>query len=236
MILTWRAACLISALLFSGVATAEPKQLTEQELTELATKVDKADTLFKNNKFEEALPIYQEAYNLTEEPTMLFSVAQCYRNLNKNQEAADNYRKFLASAPQDNELRPLAQQLLSETEAKIPKNTPKDLVTPKAPKPEKKTSLYFFIGAGAAGAAGAGFGVAALSSAKKSKDSQQEGDEASQIKIFLDQTTLRSAVADLCFVAAIGVGVAGVLASKKEKKEQTTLFVGPSQVTISVEF
>src|SRR6187549_40864 len=100
----WRTAWLISGLMFYGVATAEPKQLTDQELTELATKVDKADTLFKKNKFQEALEIYQEAYNLTEEPTMLFSIAQCQRNLGKTQEAIENYQRFLEKSAPDNEL------------------------------------------------------------------------------------------------------------------------------------
>src|SRR5687767_2529066 len=92
--------------LWSLSALADPKPLSDQEITILAEKVDKADKLFKDGKYEKALPLYQDAYQASEEPTMLFSIAQCYRNLKQFQLAADHYKKFLSSAPPDSEYRP----------------------------------------------------------------------------------------------------------------------------------
>ena len=220
-------------LLFSETLTAEPKQLTEQELAGLASKVDKADKLFKSDKYEEALPIYQEAYDLTEEPTMLFSIAQCYRNLGRYQEATDGYRSFLSKTPADNELRPLAQQLLTEVEAKLPKTTGK---TPKdTTKPKQAPSLYLFIGAGTAGAAGAGFGVMALLASNGVKAEQKPDGNAGAAAELTQKSKTRALVSDLSFVAAIGLGLGGFVLSKKDN-EKTTLLLGPSQVAVSVEF
>jgi tetratricopeptide (TPR) repeat protein len=232
---TWRAAWLIwlCCVVFIQAANAAPKELSDQELSALAVQVDKADKLFKSGKFEEALVIYQEAYNLTEEPTMLFSAAQCYRNLEKYEEATTNYRSFLAKAPEDNELRPLAQQLLAEVETKR-SNGATDPKTA-ASKTKPKHSLYFFVAAGTAGAAGAGLGAAALLAAKGvAAEQSPEGDENTAAD--LTQKSKRRALAsDLSFVAAVGLGLGGFVISKKEQ-EKTTLLIGPSQVAIAVEF
>src|SRR5690242_8951031 len=104
------------SILLPTLLLAKPKELSEQELLALSVKVEKADKLFKKGQYDKALPIYTEAYEATEEPLMLFDMAQCYRNLKQPEEAAKAYKKFIKKAPDDAQ-RPLAEQLLAEVEA-----------------------------------------------------------------------------------------------------------------------
>ena len=220
-------------LIHTNQILAKP-QPTPQELAQLAERVDTANKFFEQKKYQEALPVYQDIYNRSNEPTMLFSVAQCYRNLEKYKEATDNYRSFLSKTTEDNELRPLAQQLLTEVEAKIPKTTPGPTI--KDPiKPKLAPSFYLFVGAGAAGAAGAGFGVMALLAANGVKAEQKPDGDADTAADLTQQSKNRALISDLSFVAAIGLGLAGFVLSKKDN-EKTTLLLGPSQVAIAVEF
>jgi hypothetical protein len=99
---------LLLSMLPLWLAMGEPKD----------PKVEKAKALFNaasvyyNDKdYEKALAGYKDAYSTAPLPVILFNIAQCYRLLNRHQEALDAYRKFLIDDP-NSPYRP-------EVEAKI---------------------------------------------------------------------------------------------------------------------
>jgi tetratricopeptide (TPR) repeat protein len=99
---------LLLSMLPLWLAMGEPKD----------AKVEKAKALFNaasvyyNDKdYEKALAGYKDAYNTAPLPVILFNIAQCYRLLNRHQEALDAYRKFLIDDPKS--------QYRPEVEAKI---------------------------------------------------------------------------------------------------------------------
>jgi Tetratricopeptide repeat len=68
---------------------------------EKAKALFNAATVYYNDKdYEKALAGYQDAYKVAPLPVILFNIAQCYRFLNRNQEAIDAYQKFLRDDPQ----------------------------------------------------------------------------------------------------------------------------------------
>ena len=209
----------------SGYLAANP-QPDPQELSQLAERVDTANRLFEEKKYQEALPVYQDVYERSREPTMLFSMGQCYRNLSRFQEAAASYQAFLREAPKAHELRPLAQQLLQEVEAKTPPTAP-DAPTSKA------RALY--LGAGAFGILGASAGVAAIATIFVAGERQRDGD-IDDAQRLAGRAQRFAIAADVSVVASLGLVIGGFVLSKKEKKMTTSLVLGPSQATLRLEF
>ena len=60
-----------------------------------------------------AVKLFQDAYVISKEPALLINIGQCYRQMNKNEEAAKSLKAFLREAP-DSELRPEIERLLLE--------------------------------------------------------------------------------------------------------------------------
>jgi tetratricopeptide (TPR) repeat protein len=54
---------------------------------------------YKLAEYQEALDGFKETYRILEDPTLLFNIAQCYRQLNKKEEAIRFYRTYLHDAP-----------------------------------------------------------------------------------------------------------------------------------------
>ena len=50
-------------------------------------------------EYPDALNDFKEAYRLKDDPVFLYNIAQCYRILNKNDEALSFYRSYLRRAP-----------------------------------------------------------------------------------------------------------------------------------------
>ena len=65
-----------------------------------------------------ALASFTEAYRLYEEPSFLFNIAQCHRQLGHQQDAITFYRSFLRNTP-DAKNREEVQQLISRLETSV---------------------------------------------------------------------------------------------------------------------
>ena len=78
---------------------------------------DKAETEYKLGRFDEALPLYQRAYELLPEPAFLFNIGQCHRNLGDLERALYFFRGYLSEA-KDASARARVERLIEEIEAK----------------------------------------------------------------------------------------------------------------------
>lgn len=82
------------ALLWTLGAAASPA--TDKEAR---AKFGSAQAAYEVGKFEKALELYGEAYNLKPLPAFLFNMAQCHKQLGNFERALFFYRRFLAQAP-----------------------------------------------------------------------------------------------------------------------------------------
>jgi tetratricopeptide (TPR) repeat protein len=86
-----RAWCLALVLLVGGVAHADKAKA--RELFRDGTQH------FKLGEYQAALDSFKEAYRNFEDPSFLFNIAQCHRQLDHKQEAIKLYRTYLTDAP-----------------------------------------------------------------------------------------------------------------------------------------
>lgn len=152
-----RAAILGIALIVGGVAHADASGARGHFLAGLE--------LYGQGKYEAALAEYQAAWLTWQDPELLLDMAECNRHLGKLDEAREQYRGFLARAPQSPLRGSVERQLarLDRQDAEAP--PPAELVAaaPSAPPPVERPS-HAGRAAMAAGIAGwiastAAFGV-----------------------------------------------------------------------------
>jgi tetratricopeptide (TPR) repeat protein len=218
-----RAVYFVAAITIPQVVLAD--QAPTSDRAELAARVEQANKLYQKQKYQEALPIYQDIYIQTKEPTMLFSMGQCYRNLKQLPEAAESYRSFLQSAPPESEFVPIAQQLLQEVESQLPKEQ-------KPPKDKKKIHPLY-LGAVGVGALSLGVGATSLTTLLLGKNKEDNGDAEGAASL-LKVSALTAPIADIAAVVSLGLAAGGFVLSKK--KTSAALLIGPTQATLSLEF
>lgn len=83
---------------------AAPPALAKEELDpkireRAAQLFEDAEALYKVKEYEKALVGFKEAYLLTSEPTLLFNIGQCHRQLGQLEEAKKSYEIFLRDDP-----------------------------------------------------------------------------------------------------------------------------------------
>src|SRR6185436_1309128 len=54
---------------------------------------------YKLGEYREALAAFKEAFRHVEDPSFLFNIGQCHRQLNEKPEAVRAYRTYLAEVP-----------------------------------------------------------------------------------------------------------------------------------------
>lgn len=143
----------------ASAVAGEPAKLTPKERAALSKKVDNASKLYSQQEYQEALDAFQSAYQLSNEPLLLFNIAQCYRMLGKKQEALDTYKASLPHAP-DAESKATIESLISSLESEL--SPALDVVPASAPGKEPTQSKRFrylaplpFLGVTAVAGAGA---------------------------------------------------------------------------------
>ncbi len=85
-----RLAVLLIVLLASATASAD----------DFKTHYDLALALYQAQKFEDAIPEFKAAYQITEKPGLLFNLAQAYRKAGHPREAIEYYDRYLSATPQ----------------------------------------------------------------------------------------------------------------------------------------
>ncbi len=84
----------IAALLLGTEAAADPPlDATSRHLTELGQRA------YETARFDEAISAYQEAYQQSALPGLLFNLAQCHRQKGEHQRALFLYQRYLDLAP-----------------------------------------------------------------------------------------------------------------------------------------
>lgn len=155
---------LLASLAFAPPAFAQSSPTPEE--------VEQAKQLFRNGadlydegRYEDAIAAWQEAYNLSKQPVLLFNIANAYERLGRYQESYDALNRYRAFAP-ESEREAIERRLVNlEARLKEQPTTTTPATTPE-PKPEKERSALLipvaFYGAGVAGlAVGTGFGLRA---------------------------------------------------------------------------
>lgn len=113
------AAFLVAFLAFFSLAEAREKPKLDKKTREKARALfEEADAHYKIKEYEKALQGFKEAYLLSEEPVLLFNIAQCQRQLGLLSEALQSYRTFLLEDP-NTPLRANAEERIAELEAEL---------------------------------------------------------------------------------------------------------------------
>src|SRR3954471_15842973 len=82
-------ACLIAVTASTAFAAPKPKQ-------EAKRRIDRAATLHKQGKFDEALAELEAAYKLDPQVDLLFAIGQVYAKLGRCDEARTEFEQFAA--------------------------------------------------------------------------------------------------------------------------------------------
>lgn len=85
----------LSSSVFGGLSHAAG---TPVERSQARDVFRRAQQHYKLAEYSDALDAFKEAYRLIEDPSLLFNIAQCYRQLNKKEEALRFYRTYLHDA------------------------------------------------------------------------------------------------------------------------------------------
>lgn len=150
---------------------------------------DRGVRMYNLQQFDGALDAFQAAYSAKPDPTLLFNIAQCQRQLRQYEAAGRSYKAFLANAPDSPDgavAARMAHEMDERTATPAPGSTvvaappspsmsaAPENVSRKAPAPEEKRRPLRLAGIGATGL-GAGLVVAGIVFAIVSA---QEGEKA----------------------------------------------------------
>jgi tetratricopeptide (TPR) repeat protein len=84
-----------------------------------AARFDRGSALYADGRYEDALAAFQSGYDAYPLRGFLVNIGQCLRKLDRLDEAADAWRRFLATRPSDPRLRAEVQEALDEVESAI---------------------------------------------------------------------------------------------------------------------
>lgn len=218
-----RALGVIFFLLLAAQAAAQQPQPTPADLEKAKTFFDIAQKFYQLEDFSQALENYQQSYNLSGKPLLLFNIAQCQRRLDRKKDALASYQKFVKTAPADTDPNLLAQaeSFIQELEVALAPPPPKSKPVDQPPKTGRSVQ-QFLIPIALAGA-GTAFGVSAFGLHRSFTNQDQELDPGEQ-RIGL----LVAGSSDLLFVAA---GVTAFLAFKKSQPSKTAQTSCPESLT-----
>lgn len=87
---------------------------------------------YKLGEYEDALTAFKEAYRNYEEPSFLFNIAQCERQLGRKQEAVRFFRTYLNDVPNAPN-RAEVEQILASLQASIERDRAQAAAHPAAP-------------------------------------------------------------------------------------------------------
>jgi tetratricopeptide (TPR) repeat protein len=84
------------------IASVGQARANEEEQTRAAAKImyRRAIQHYNLAEWEKALSSFTEVYRLIEEPSLLFNIGQCHRQLGHDQEAITFYRSYLRNLPE----------------------------------------------------------------------------------------------------------------------------------------
>ncbi|MCG5055356.1 MAG: tetratricopeptide repeat protein [Myxococcales bacterium] len=101
---------------------------------EAQERASRGRALYDIGHFEEAIAEFEAAYQLTEEPALLYNLAQCHRRLEHAREAIALYRRYLTLAPGVPNRREIEERI-SDLERSLgpPEELAERTLSPRAP-------------------------------------------------------------------------------------------------------
>jgi tetratricopeptide (TPR) repeat protein len=78
-------------------------------------------SLYDQSRYAEALAEFQSGYDAFPLPGFLVNIGQCYRKLDRLEEARDSWQKFIDSRPTDTRLRNEMDEALAEVRGELDK-------------------------------------------------------------------------------------------------------------------
>ncbi|HXJ23572.1 MAG TPA: tetratricopeptide repeat protein [Polyangia bacterium] len=105
----------VVAVLVSGAPAA--RAAAPDPRTEAAREHSRqGDSYYKLEKYTNAIGEYEQAYLAKPDPSFLFNIAQCHRQLGHGTEAIKFYRQFLKDAPPNTPSRGVAEKHIRDLE------------------------------------------------------------------------------------------------------------------------
>ncbi|MCA9618768.1 MAG: tetratricopeptide repeat protein [Myxococcales bacterium] len=92
---TWRGLALALGLALS-LGSAAGWSATPEEEAKAAALFQKSAVHYREGRFDEAVALLREAYDLVGEPVLLYNLARAYEGKGDRQEAIEAYRRYLA--------------------------------------------------------------------------------------------------------------------------------------------
>ncbi len=89
---------LLVLLLVARVARADGVDAATQAKADVFFEKGQQD--YQSNKFQAAIQLFQDAYELVHDPIYLFNIAQSYRKAADCQNASDYYNRYLSESPE----------------------------------------------------------------------------------------------------------------------------------------
>jgi tetratricopeptide (TPR) repeat protein len=87
---------LLVLVALTAVASAQPIDPKVQAKADLM--FEQAQAHYEAGRYQAAIPLFKEAYDLVHDPVYLFNIAQSYRKVLDCENAYDNYNRYLAEA------------------------------------------------------------------------------------------------------------------------------------------
>ena len=184
--------------------TAEAREARALEL------FDKSEEAYQKGRFQDAVNLLREAYELKKEPVLLYNLARAYEGFGALDLAAKAYEDYLAGQPDTKDRGAIEQRIATLRRQIAEREASKKRAAQPAPRPERKPSAVPWIVAGF-GVVGLGTGTAfALLASGKHKDAENE---PVQITSSHDQDVAKTdaTVAAVAFVAGGALAATGLV-------------------------
>lgn len=229
-------------------AGSEDKPASADERKEALRLFRDSERAYREGRFDEAARLLERAYELQQEPVLLYNLARAYEGMGELSKAADAYRRFLQLSPDakdrgaiERRIETLEQQLAErqrleeekrrleeEKKRRARERKPK----PVEPRPARSASLWPWVTAGV-GVAALGTGaVLGVRSQSRRDDADADPEHRSSRETFRQAETLATA-ANVLFIVGGVVTAGGVtwIVLDTTSKETAT---GPTRLEVGV--
>ena len=115
-------ALLFGGMLFLSNTTAFARDEAEQssvfgdETQDAKDLVNEAIGMFQSGEYSGAIEKFQEAYDVLEDPNILFNIARCYQEIGNKESAIDYYNRFLSHPDSPADAKARARERLKQLE------------------------------------------------------------------------------------------------------------------------
>jgi len=145
--LTWRslrvfgAACVVAILFLSNVAHADDPAMAKPSQPAARERLTAGNKLYRLREFAKAIDEYKAGALIEDVPVFHYNLGQCYRQLDRYEDAIWHYERFLERGKPKGELRggvdAFLTQMKSELQRRVPTPPPSETVPQPTRPPEE---------------------------------------------------------------------------------------------------